>query len=178
MKKIILFLSFFFAFLTGSFSQVILDSTFVDSTIINSKLVPIYDDSIIRYDGVKIQETYYTTFNTDPVEVFLYPGKIIRDTIVPCEFTYVKNNGTVKHAHGQIVRVAQQWMSEPDGGSVVLSKTIEQYIIADNRMRYELNDYYFYKTLMTSKTIYPKGFLSIFKRKPEFVLNITKVFPQ
>lgn len=184
MKRTFLLFSFLIFSVFNAFSQTgnfinNLDSftvTYSEMINFNSDSQIVYETYVDTLDPVKQTETYYNVVTTETKEVFLYPGKIGRDTVIPCEFTYIKK-GRVYHRSGQIVRVYQQWTNEPGGDNVVISRTLEYYIIGDNRMRYELDEYYFYKEIYDSNTIQPAGLFKWFKRKPEYVLNITKVFP-
>lgn len=172
MKRTFLLFSFLIFSVFNAFSQV---NNILINTL-DTALVADYYYGNDTLDPVKQTETYYNVVTTETKEVFLYPGKIGRDTVVPCEFTYIKK-GRVYHRSGQIVRVYQQWTDEPGGDNVVISRTLEYYIIGDNRMRYEFDEYYFYREIYDSNTIQPGGLFKWFKRKPEYVLNITKTFP-
>lgn len=104
-------------------------------------------------------------------QVFLYPGSIVRDTISAVEFTYIKNR-TLKHRTGQLVEVSQLWTTEPGGGTVVLKKSQEFYVISDKKMRYEIKNLMVGKVLCNSQTKPVKKFLKWFRRKPEYVWEI------
>lgn len=122
--------------------------------------------------------THIRFFEQQPVQspvenfVFLYPGKIQRDTISACEFTYVKNR-KLRHAQGQIVEVSQNWHIQSGGqGQVVERKVLEYYIISEASLRYEIKNKVVGKWLMSSVTVPPSKPLKCFKRKPQYVWDI------